>query len=125
MVFFRFCQKRVWKPGAVAKKLQVVIVHVVIVHVVELQAVTSYIVTRSKNVLVTLQHVQLQVTTGKTGKNSSKTSNLKRLRAFLCLVMSNNALLLHFFCLIHRLIDVLTNFTRFISPYILSNYLHD
>ena len=42
------------------------------VHVVELQAVTSYIVTRSKNVLVTLQHIQLQVTTGKTGKNSSK-----------------------------------------------------
>ena len=40
--------------GAVAKKLQVVIVHVVIVHVVELQAVTSYIVTRTKNVLVTV-----------------------------------------------------------------------
>ena len=93
--FFRFGTI----SGAVAKKLQVVIVHVVIVHVVELQAVTSYIVTRSKNVLVTLQHVQLQVTTGKTGKNSSKTSNLKRLRAFLCLVMSNNALLLHFFVL--------------------------
>lgn len=59
--------------GAVPKKLQVVIVTVVIVHVVELQAVTSYNVTRTKNVLVTLQHVQLQVTTGKTGKNSSKT----------------------------------------------------
>ena len=53
--------------GAVPKKLQVVIVHVV-----ELQTVTSYNVTRSQNVLVTLQHVQLQVTTGKTGKNSSK-----------------------------------------------------
>ena len=57
-------------PGAVVKKLQVVIVTVVIVHVVELQAVTSYNVTRSQN---ELQHVQLQVTTGKTGKNSSKT----------------------------------------------------
>ena len=61
------------RSGAVPKKLQVVIVTVVIVHVVELQAVTSYNVTRTKNVLVTLQHVQLQVTTGKTGKNSSKT----------------------------------------------------
>ena len=44
--------------------------HFTIVRVVELQAVTSYNVTRTKNVLVTLQHVQLQVTTG---KNSSKT----------------------------------------------------
>ena len=56
--------------GAVVKILQVVIVTVVIEHVVELQAVTSHNVTRSQNVLVTLQHVQLQVTTG---KNISKT----------------------------------------------------
>ena len=52
-------------PGAVVKKLQVVIVDDL-----ELQTVTSYNVTRSQN---ELQHVQLQVTTGKTGKNSSKT----------------------------------------------------
>ena len=88
------------RSGAVAKILQVVIVTVVMVHVVELQAVTSYNVTRSQNVLVTLQHVQLQVTTGKTGKNSSKTLNLKRLRAFLCLIMSNNVPLLHLFTLL-------------------------
>ena len=56
------------RPETVVKILQVVIVHVV-----ELQAVTSYNVNRSQNVLVALQHVQLQVTTGKTGKNSSKT----------------------------------------------------
>ena len=70
-IFSNNCVKT--SSGAVPKKLQVVIVTVVIVHVVELHAVTSYNVTRTKNVLVTLQHVQLQVTTGKTGKNSSKT----------------------------------------------------
>ena len=34
-----------------------------VVYVVELQPVTSFNVTRTKNVPVTLQHVQLQVTT--------------------------------------------------------------
>ena len=72
--------------GAVVKILQVVIVTVVIEHVVELQAVTSHNVTRSQNVLVTLQHVQLQVTTCTMtfGKKPAKISISTWLKAHSC-----------------------------------------